>query len=93
MNITPEMLDLYKQMRVLKCACEPWPDEAPFPEECDDCLEWAVLNRKLAPLVRLPLWEICVTPPPNSENSFLPEEENARRDAFEAALAERWGKT
>jgi hypothetical protein len=92
-EISEEALNLYRLMRLLRCACEPPPPGAPFPDECDGCLEWALLNRELARLVRLPLHEICVVPPPNGEGGFLPEEENARRDAFEAALAERWGKT
>jgi hypothetical protein len=49
---------------------------------------WAELNRRLAPLVGLPLHELHVVPPPSGE-SFLRGQEEARRAALEAALAER----
>jgi hypothetical protein len=32
------------------------------PLECDACIAWALLNRELARLVRLPVYEIHVTP-------------------------------
>jgi hypothetical protein len=50
---------------------------------------WALLNRRLAPLVG-PLWEVHCTPPPSGE-CFLRREEEARRLVLEEALAGRWG--
>jgi hypothetical protein len=47
------------------------------PPECDGCIEWALLNRRLAPLVGLPLHEVHAVPPPSGE-SFLREPEEAR---------------
>jgi hypothetical protein len=93
-EITNEALDTYKQMRALKCTCEPPPKNMAYwdaPEECSQCLEWALLNRKLARLVKLPVYEVHVTPPPSGEG-FLLEAEGARQAALEAALAEREGK-
>jgi hypothetical protein len=89
--VTDEALDIYAQMKAIACTCEPPSPTMPYydvPEECSGCVEWAVLNRRLARLVELPLHEIHVTPPPSGE-CFLREEEESRRAAFEHALAER----
>jgi hypothetical protein len=94
-EISDGALHLYRAMRALKCRCEPWPEDTPsyYAPECPDCVEWARLNRALAPLVGLPLHETCCVPPPNAESSFLPAEEEARRAVLEEALATREGKT
>jgi hypothetical protein len=88
--VSDEALDIYAQMKAIACTCKPSP-KMPYydvPEECSGCVEWAVLNLRLARLVTLPLHEIHVTPPPSGE-CFLREEEESRRAAFEHALAER----
>jgi hypothetical protein len=90
-EISDEMLDTYKRMRVLRCTCPPWPEDRPYwnpAEDCPACTEWARLNRLLAPLIGLPLHEVHCVPPPHGE-CFLPDEESARRDLLEQALAER----
>jgi hypothetical protein len=91
LEISDQALDIYEKMRVLACICPPQPRNMAYwdsPPECEGCLEWATLNRRLAPLVALPLHEVHVVPPPSGE-SFLRREEDARRAALEAALAER----
>jgi hypothetical protein len=93
--ITDEALDLYRRMREIKCTCPPRPESMAYydaPPECDACLEWALLNRELARLVQLPLYEVHVVPPPSGE-CFLREPEESRRAAFEEALATRENKT
>jgi hypothetical protein len=88
-EISGEALDLYVKMKALKCECAPPPYDGP--EECDACLEWALLNRELARLVQLPIYEVHVVPPPSGE-PFLREPEESRRAAFEEALATRENK-
>jgi hypothetical protein len=95
LEISDEALDLYKKMRAIRCTCPPRPEDMAYydsPPECTGCLEWAILNRRLAPLVGLPLHEVHCTLPPSGE-SFLREAEEARRLALEEALAGRRGKT
>lgn len=78
-------------MREIQCTCEPRPDSMAcydVPDECDGCVEWALLNRELARLVQLPLYEVHVVPPPSGE-CFLQGPEESRRAAFEQALAQR----
>ena len=87
--------DLYQRMREIRCTCPPRPADMEYwdvPPECDACIKWAALNRRLAPLVGLPLHEVHAVPPPSGE-SFLREPEEARRLALEEALAGRRGKT
>jgi hypothetical protein len=91
LEISDEALHIYRAMRVLKCSCPPWPADRPYwnpPDECPDCVEWARLNRVLAPLVQLPLWEVHCVPPPSGE-CFIEEPEKERRAAFEHSLVER----
>jgi hypothetical protein len=78
----------------IRCTCLPRPADMEYwdvPPECDACIKWAALNRRLAPLVGLPLHEVHAVPPPSGE-SFLREPEEARRLALEEALAGRRGK-
>jgi hypothetical protein len=65
--------------------------EAPaidVPEPCDVCEHFAKLNRTLLRALRLAPYEVYAVPPPSGQG-FLQEEEEARRDALEQALAER----
>jgi hypothetical protein len=87
--ITDEMLDIYKRMRAIKCSCAPEPHDFDH-EECDGCQAWLELNRHPAMQALVPLWEVYVVPPPSGE-SFLREQEQARRLALEQALAGRRG--
>jgi hypothetical protein len=94
LEITDAALAIYAEMRTLRCQCAPRPEDMAYwdaPPECDGCIEWALLNRRLAPLVGLPLHEVHAVPPPSGE-SFLREPEEARRLALEEALAGRGGQ-
>jgi hypothetical protein len=95
LEITNEALDLYARMRtIIKCTCPPPPKDAAYWDvapDCENCVEFALLNRALAPLVGLPLWEVYCVPPPSGE-CFIEAAEQARRNALEQALAEREGK-
>jgi hypothetical protein len=94
-EIDDRMLDLYARIRTLKCVCPPPPPDARYwevPDDCPPCETFASLNHELARLFRLPCYEVYCVPPPHGEG-FLTEQEEARRAAFEQALAEREGKT
>jgi hypothetical protein len=89
--VTDEMLDLYAEHRTLKCECESEPESMPYydvPDECSGCRRGAELNHTLLRMLHLPCYETYAIPPVSGEG-FLQEAEEARRDAFEQALAER----
>jgi len=95
LEISDAALDIYEKMSAIRCTCPPRPEDMAYwdsPPECEGCQAWAQLNRRLVPLVALPLHEVHAVPPPSGE-SFLREHEEARRLALEQARVERKGKT
>jgi hypothetical protein len=94
-EITDEMLEIYAELRALKCTCEPEPESMLYydvPDECAGCRQGAILNHTLLRMLQLPCFETYAITPVNGEG-FLRREEEARRDVFEQALAEREAKS
>src|SRR5215471_14850173 len=91
-EITADMLDLYEQMRVIKCSCTP--ADVENLEECSGCVRWFDLNHQLLRLLgkSMPVHEFAVTTPP-SGNAVEPERATERMAAFEQALPQREDKT
>jgi hypothetical protein len=62
-----EMIAVYREMRTLKCTCEPRPADMPYwdaPEECPTCERFSELNHKLLRLMpNLPPYEVYAAGP------------------------------
>lgn len=99
--ISARAVELYREMRKLRCSCPPYPDPTKWTgrKQCDACEQWWRLHGQLDAELRLRAWEWPLLCPPTLHQVFdhaagrftdvlVPEQPDARMQALEAALRE-----
>jgi hypothetical protein len=100
-QISARAVELYKQMRKLKCSCGQYPDPTKWTgrQMCEGCTRWWELHGELDSELKSKAWQWPAICPPTLHpvfdhaagrftDEFVPEQPDARMRALEAALRE-----